>query len=38
MTACVVVMSLMILSWAIHMAVVWKRDFKAWYHDSDNDI
>ena len=28
----------MIVGWLIHIAVCWKWDFEAWYHDSDNDL
>lgn len=28
----------MIVMWLVHIAVYWKWDFKAWYHDSDEDI
>ncbi len=28
----------MVIGWLIHIAVVWKWDFNAWYHDSDDDI
>ena len=28
----------MLIGWLIHIAVYWHWDFKAWYHDSDNDF
>ena len=29
---------IMMLAWILHIAIVWHWDFKAWYHDSDDDI
>ena len=30
--------SLMFFAWILHIAIDWHWDFKAWYHDSDDDI
>jgi len=30
--------SLMFVAWILHIAICWHWDFKAWYHDSDDDI
>ena len=29
---------IMFIAWVVHIAVCWKWDIKAWYHDSDNDL
>lgn len=34
----ILIPSAIAIAWLTHIAVVWHWDFKAWYHDSDNDI